>query len=523
MSDHRDATQATARQSNSEARLRVDAGPAVGFVLVLPQGETVLGRGSPPPWNLAGDSYLSTQHARVTLSSEGTMIVEDLGSRNGTMLNGLRIVGPQQFWPGDSVTLGGSTLEALSPDTIGQAGQTTAGIDPPPLSFVPPAFVSPASAVGAGPQQPLAPSVGESSEGSSSPISGKHLGHAKHRSKGASRHDEATLSGIAQNVQYRSEMYGRRSTQVLNFRLNVHDSSGHLDRSFIVEMRGASISGQLSSDDEVQVSGSWRDGVLIARTATNLSNGATLRGKQMRRYAIVYGILALLLVATPISYLIHSIIGTVSKPSGLPPNTSLSSFEANLKGQLAYVGPAGFSTGGITQAICNPPQRWASGQEFICYGYDVDQNVVGEAKLVVEPTQPGKRYNYNVDWFPTNPFTCNASSATPPPERSGPKAVGVAIGSQYAGDWEPNGSLDFCAYLYNEDPGTHFAVSCAITLVNRTGTVVAAANFDNVGYEYVPSGTEVPYTFIFAPSQVRAYNADISYLNVGENCHWHGS
>jgi hypothetical protein len=319
-------------------------------------------------------------------------------------------------------------------------------------------------------------------------------------------------------------MYGRRSTQVLNFRLDVYNATGSLERAFIVEMRGASISGQLSNDEEVEVSGKWKDGVLLGKTATNLTHGGTLKGKPMRRYAIVYGVLAVLLVPTPAYLLIHSLLNVVKHHpvvSPLPPNTSLPAFESKVQNDLAYAGPSGDSIGGVTRVICNLAKSWAPGQNFNCFAYDLDGDQIGVDHVVVQSTQPGSKYNYSTTWVPSSPFACNAGTSTPPNEPSGPKAIGVAIGQgTFDGAWELNGELDLCAYLYNEDPGTRYAVSCQITLYDAQNTVAADATFKGIGYEYVPSGTEVPYTLIFAPSQVKNYKADMSSVNAYEHCAW---
>jgi pSer/pThr/pTyr-binding forkhead associated (FHA) protein len=53
---------------------------------------------------------VSRVHCRVTASDAGTLSVEDLGSTNGTFVNGTRIDRPAQLIVGDALTVGRVTL-----------------------------------------------------------------------------------------------------------------------------------------------------------------------------------------------------------------------------------------------------------------------------------------------------------------------------------------------------------------------------------------------------------------------------
>lgn len=55
------------------------------------------------------DRYLSRKHAEIAFA-EGAWIVRDLGSVNGTMLNGMKINGTLPLRPGDRITLGDSEV-----------------------------------------------------------------------------------------------------------------------------------------------------------------------------------------------------------------------------------------------------------------------------------------------------------------------------------------------------------------------------------------------------------------------------
>jgi pSer/pThr/pTyr-binding forkhead associated (FHA) protein len=63
------------------------------------------------------DKMLSRQHARIVRDTDGGLTVEDLGSRNGTFLNGERLTMVQPLKPGDRITVGGVTLKVESEST----------------------------------------------------------------------------------------------------------------------------------------------------------------------------------------------------------------------------------------------------------------------------------------------------------------------------------------------------------------------------------------------------------------------
>ena len=82
-----------------------------GLVYDLEQGAT-LGRGDSAEIRLE-DPFASSAHARVT--RQGTvMVLEDLGSTNGTYLNEEQLTGPAPLHPGDRIRIGESefTYEA---------------------------------------------------------------------------------------------------------------------------------------------------------------------------------------------------------------------------------------------------------------------------------------------------------------------------------------------------------------------------------------------------------------------------
>jgi pSer/pThr/pTyr-binding forkhead associated (FHA) protein len=56
------------------------------------------------------DTYVSTAHARIA-NRNGSWMVEDLGSTNGTYLNQRRVTSPAELSPGDRIRVGKTTLE----------------------------------------------------------------------------------------------------------------------------------------------------------------------------------------------------------------------------------------------------------------------------------------------------------------------------------------------------------------------------------------------------------------------------
>src|ERR1700690_2759965 len=93
--------------------VKITSGPAAGAELAG-DDELLIGRAADGEGTLAGDPELSRQHARISRLS-GELTIEDLGSTNGTSVNGERISGPRQLRTGDVVSVGGSTIEVLGP------------------------------------------------------------------------------------------------------------------------------------------------------------------------------------------------------------------------------------------------------------------------------------------------------------------------------------------------------------------------------------------------------------------------
>jgi pSer/pThr/pTyr-binding forkhead associated (FHA) protein len=68
-----------------------------------------LGRGSPNDIRLDDDEFASSRHARIEPRRDGVW-VEDIGSTNGTYVNGTRLDRPKKLTPGDIVRIGETDL-----------------------------------------------------------------------------------------------------------------------------------------------------------------------------------------------------------------------------------------------------------------------------------------------------------------------------------------------------------------------------------------------------------------------------
>jgi hypothetical protein len=130
--------------------LKITGGNAAGQTITLEQ-ELVIGRSTPGLGSLGGDSEISRVHARVFHDPSGRLMIEDLGSTNGTFVNGNRVSGQQPLNSGDQVRVGQTslTVEGGAADTgATSVGQVIPAAPAPPAAAAPPTQPLP-------PQQPL--------------------------------------------------------------------------------------------------------------------------------------------------------------------------------------------------------------------------------------------------------------------------------------------------------------------------------------------------------------------------------
>ncbi|MGH9132324.1 MAG: FHA domain-containing protein [Ilumatobacteraceae bacterium] len=73
--------------------------------------EITIGRDNGCTIKIPDDTFVSSLHARV-FDYDGQPMVEDLGSTNGSYLNGTKMAGSKLLHPGDRVQIGYTVLEA---------------------------------------------------------------------------------------------------------------------------------------------------------------------------------------------------------------------------------------------------------------------------------------------------------------------------------------------------------------------------------------------------------------------------
>ena len=94
------------------------SGPTPGATFSLEGDQLVIGRDSSSAIAI-NDAEVSRKHARLTFQG-GKYVIEDLGSTNGTFVNGQRLVSPVVLKSGDVVSLGEQIVlmyEALAVDS----------------------------------------------------------------------------------------------------------------------------------------------------------------------------------------------------------------------------------------------------------------------------------------------------------------------------------------------------------------------------------------------------------------------
>jgi len=107
--DMADQPGAAGGAETEKLRLKVAAGNAAGSVIEVEQ-ELLIGRQAAGAGTLGNDIEISRQHARIAPEGEGRYAIEDLGSTNGTTVNGRRIDSPITLQAGDRIEVGASEL-----------------------------------------------------------------------------------------------------------------------------------------------------------------------------------------------------------------------------------------------------------------------------------------------------------------------------------------------------------------------------------------------------------------------------
>ena len=113
------------------------SGPEPGKAYELTNSEIYIGRDIHNDV-VINDAEVSRKHARMEIQAGG-YVLEDLGSTNGTFVNGQRLMGPHVLRPNELIMLGENV--SLVFETRYDAGETVAAASQP-ASFVPPPATS---------------------------------------------------------------------------------------------------------------------------------------------------------------------------------------------------------------------------------------------------------------------------------------------------------------------------------------------------------------------------------------------
>jgi hypothetical protein len=222
------------------------------------------------------DSTVSGQHAAIEWLPDGWTI-KDLGSSNGTHVNGQRIDQPRALDPGDTVRLGHTELVFRTAGMVlGQDGSAPGGgyLDMTEEWTPPKAPAQPVLAPR--PPQPVAdrPPVAAPALPYSAQTGGAAAPGPGNDPSGGRRNGEfAQVRGVARNVQRQT----RDQTKVLLFRIERYDPSGNRLDPVGVEFHHYRAGG-LNDGEEVEVTGSWKRGTLRAQKVQNLTTRAEVLG-----------------------------------------------------------------------------------------------------------------------------------------------------------------------------------------------------------------------------------------------------
>lgn len=145
------------------------SGPTPGAVFPLEGDQLIIGRDSSSgvPIN---DAEVSRKHSRMTFQG-GKYVIEDLGSTNGTFVNGQRLVSAVVLKSGDVVSLGEQIVlmyEALAADVGATMISSHKNAPPRPAAAAP--MPAPAPTPAAPPPQYYAAPSGASAAGAAAPV-----------------------------------------------------------------------------------------------------------------------------------------------------------------------------------------------------------------------------------------------------------------------------------------------------------------------------------------------------------------
>src|SRR6188474_3033928 len=129
----------------SQFQLIMRSGPTPGAAFMLEGDQLTIGRDATNDI-VINDAEVSRRHSRLTFQG-GKYVLEDLGSTNGTFVNGQRLAGPVVLKAGDVVSLGEQIVlmyDAINIDPGATVAVSRKAVQatPPPVSSSAPAYTS---------------------------------------------------------------------------------------------------------------------------------------------------------------------------------------------------------------------------------------------------------------------------------------------------------------------------------------------------------------------------------------------
>jgi pSer/pThr/pTyr-binding forkhead associated (FHA) protein len=124
----------------SQFQFVMRSGPTPGVTYPLEGDQLTIGRDASNGVAI-NDAEVSRKHSRLSFQG-GKYVLEDLGSTNGTFVNGQRLAGPVVLKPGDVVSLGEQIVlmyDAINmdPGATMAAPRRSARVTPPPVAAQP--------------------------------------------------------------------------------------------------------------------------------------------------------------------------------------------------------------------------------------------------------------------------------------------------------------------------------------------------------------------------------------------------
>jgi pSer/pThr/pTyr-binding forkhead associated (FHA) protein len=118
---------------SQQYQLVMHTGPAAGKAYGLGKSEIAIGR-DPSNDIIINEVEVSRKHARLLWQDEA-YVLEDLGSTNGTFVNGQHLQGLQKLQPGDTILLGENV--SLIFEQLQTGADSTVAVQPRPIEAEP--------------------------------------------------------------------------------------------------------------------------------------------------------------------------------------------------------------------------------------------------------------------------------------------------------------------------------------------------------------------------------------------------